>query len=38
MTKALGHYILNYIKHQNKDGILRGENLIEMRAYEIPGH
>lgn len=38
MTKALGHYILSYIKHQNKDGILREENLIQMRSYEIPCH
>ena len=23
MTETLGHYILNYMKHQNKDKILR---------------
>lgn len=25
ITEALGHYILNYIKHQNKDRTLRGK-------------
>lgn len=38
MTKALGNYILNYVKHQDTDGILREENLIQMRSYEIPCH
>ena len=35
---ALEHYILNFIKHQNKDGILRKENLIQMLLYKIPCH
>lgn len=38
MTGALEHYILNCIKHQNKDGILRKENLVQMLSYKIPCH
>lgn len=38
MTETLGRYILNYMKHQNKDKILRGENRIQIRSYNIPHH
>lgn len=38
MTDTLGHYILNYMKHQNTDRLLRGENIIQIRSYDTPHH
>ena len=38
MTDTLVHYILNYMKHQNTDRLLRGENIIQIRSYDTPHH
>ena len=38
MTETLGHYILNSMKHQNTDRLLRGENRIQIRSYNTPHH
>lgn len=38
MSTEITEVLEYYIKHQNTDGILRRENLIQMRSDEIPCH